>query len=1093
MESIIELFDSLESNNPQVAEDAKKQFHEYFNSIKEPWLLNGIFEYYISTGSLRSVDIIVGVREPHERYFFDRVLESIRGPLKLQALTLLGHVVRKNPTWLYKIANHPLLKELLRLLKTEKEVISLMNALLTVIILLPIIAGLFAPHLGDLFEVFSHLASWNTNNPNKVPDGHLLHLQIGLYVLFNRLYGMYPCNFLTYLKQEYTIKQNIPIFTHTIKPMLDTVKMHPLLVTASPEIEIAPARWKKMEANDVIMECANFSVESTEKSREDCWFMNRDASFKLKVPPKDYAAAMLEATRRASSGKTGPLSMPAVGTYSIELPKDCEIWSPTIFTGASTPPQESTSIPHTPIAQVGSYVVMSPGAYAAQEGNSPPEAAIEATPESTPVKDLRQTQVIRPSSSVARSLTSFVATPIQDGSYQTKESSPAPLPGPVVSRALSDSAVTNNARSVQRVVIDRIQIENVDPPSVKSKATNSGGYSPGSPLRIIQSAPSPSDRNAAFSSPHLPERSDEDREVECTFTASSATGITMVRCSDAATSSDVRRSSSERDFLDETSDPRNCSHGGLHMPDSNSMAQFTNRLYRMKYQSQCQQSDTLRPFHLAQIGASTGSSPQEEGLFPATVRRTVSCPEMMKESGSFQDIGAAPTLEEADEDTDKEQHPEPEVASCSTQTDELQHYDYEHLFELIFPPWDQMQQRSAPPDLTKPPHFGVPFFSPRTALESYIEVTVRNLNERKHKPAHEASELKNLKDQLSLLMLHLQFEKHRREVHAERNRRLLGKSRNNRALEEHNSALKDQVALLHDEIESLRKELDRSKREAKINSDELQKDLNYWQEQSGALQRKFKDAEGKINLLEETLKEEERRATTIAKEYTFSQAAMFKLENTLEGAKAAANAGRETRTELAILQHRLTCAGEVETRLRAKVDALTLRAHDTGALESYSATVAGLQSTLDMKGVALEAAETKAKKYQSMISKQEQLNSEQTRLIQSIKDDCEKKIEKQEEISRQLRVQNNLSEEKILELNHQLEVMERKMDRMKTMASATAASLPQVQDSAVGGSPPLSASLSSGGSPQIQNLQLLVDTTAVAACVPPQDHEEPPL
>lgn len=45
--------------------------------------------------------------------------------------------------------------------------------------------------------------------------------------------------------------------------------------------------------------------------------------------------------------------MPAVSTYSAELPKDCEIWSPTIFTGASTPPQESTSIPHTPIAQVG--------------------------------------------------------------------------------------------------------------------------------------------------------------------------------------------------------------------------------------------------------------------------------------------------------------------------------------------------------------------------------------------------------------------------------------------------------------------------------------------------------------------------------------------------------------------------------------------------------------------------------------------------------------------------------------------------------------------------------------------------------------------
>uniref|UniRef100_T1HA06 Uncharacterized protein n=1 Tax=Rhodnius prolixus TaxID=13249 RepID=T1HA06_RHOPR len=1027
METVLELFNSLESNNPQVAEDAKKQFHEYFNSTKESWLLNGIFEYYISTGSLRSVDIIVGVREPHERHFFDRILESLRGPLKLQALTLLGHVVRKNPTWLYKIANHPLLKELLRLLKTEKEVISLMNALLTVIILLPIIAGLFAPHLVDLFEVFSHLASWNTNNPNKVPEGHLLHLQIGLYVLFNRLYGMYPCNFLSYLKQEYTIKQNIPIFTHTIKPMLDTVKMHPLLVTASPEIEIAPARWKKMEANDVIMECANFSVESTEKSREDCWFRNRGASFRLKGPQKDYAAAMLEATRRASSGKSGPVTMPAVSTYSAELPKDCEIWSPTIFTGASTPPQESTSIPHTPIAQVG--VSMS----------------LESIDD-----DLRQTQVIRPSSSVARSLTSFVATPVQDGSYQTKESSPAP--GPAVSRAQSDSAVTNNTRCVQRVVIDRIQMENTDPPAAKPKSTNSGGYSPGSPLRIIQSAPSPSDRSAAFSSPHLPERTDEDREVECTLTASSTTGTSMVRCGDAS-SSEVRRSSSEQDFLDETSDSRSCSHGGLHMPDSNSMAQFTNRV-RMRFHSQCQQSDTSSPFQLAQIGASSGITTQDEGLFPPAVRRAVSCPEMKKETVTIQDIEAAPTLEEADEDKEgsKEHFPQPEVASSSTQTDELQHYDYEHLFELIFPPWDQIQQRSAPPELTKPPHFGVPFFSPRTALESYIEATIKNLSERKNKPTNEASEIKNLKDQLSLLMLHLQFEKHRREVHAERNRRLLGKSRNNRALEEHNSAL------------------------------------------SATLQRKFKEAEGKINLLEESLKEEERRTKTIAREYTCSQAAMFELENTLEGAKAAANAGRETRTELAILQHRLTCAGEVETRLRAKIDALTLRAHDTGALESYSSTVSGLLATLNMKGVALEAAEAKANQYQAMISKQEQFNSEHARLIQSIRDDCTKQIEKHEEKCRQLRELNNLSEEKILELNHQLEMMERRMARMKTVASATAANIPQVQDSAVGGSPPLSASLSSGGSPQMQNLQLLVDTTTVTACVPPEDHEDdPPL
>jgi hypothetical protein len=51
------------------------------------------------------------------------------------------------------------------------------------------------------------------------------------------------------------------------------------------------------------------------------------------------------------------------------------------------------------------------------------------------------------------------------------------------------------------------------------------------------------------------------------------------------------------------------------------------------------------------------------------------------------------------------------------------------------------------------------------------------------------SEVKTVKEQLTLLNIQLQFERHRREAHAERNRRLLGKSKSNRALEEHNSAL----------------------------------------------------------------------------------------------------------------------------------------------------------------------------------------------------------------------------------------------------------------------------------------------------------------
>lgn len=42
---------------------------------------------------------------------------------------------------------------------------------------------------------------------------------------------------------------------------------------------------------------------------------------------------------------------------------------------------------------------------------------------------------------------------------------------------------------------------------------------------------------------------------------------------------------------------------------------------------------------------------------------------------------------------------------------------------------------------------------------------------------------------LQLMQMQLQFERQRRELHAERNRRLLGKLRDSRALEEHNNAL----------------------------------------------------------------------------------------------------------------------------------------------------------------------------------------------------------------------------------------------------------------------------------------------------------------
>ena len=49
------------------------------------------------------------------------------------------------------------------------------------------------------------------------PDIFLLHLQVALYGLFHRLYGMFPYTFLTYLRHHYSKKENAAAYEDSIK------------------------------------------------------------------------------------------------------------------------------------------------------------------------------------------------------------------------------------------------------------------------------------------------------------------------------------------------------------------------------------------------------------------------------------------------------------------------------------------------------------------------------------------------------------------------------------------------------------------------------------------------------------------------------------------------------------------------------------------------------------------------------------------------------------------------------------------------------------------------------------------------------------
>lgn len=88
-------------------------------SAKETWFVHGMMDYFAHTNSTRIVDIIVKIQQPFEKHIFDRSVEWLRGPNKIQAVALFGHIVKRHPTWLYKVAGHQLVKDILKLLKVR--------------------------------------------------------------------------------------------------------------------------------------------------------------------------------------------------------------------------------------------------------------------------------------------------------------------------------------------------------------------------------------------------------------------------------------------------------------------------------------------------------------------------------------------------------------------------------------------------------------------------------------------------------------------------------------------------------------------------------------------------------------------------------------------------------------------------------------------------------------------------------------------------------------------------------------------------------------------------------------------------------------
>uniref|UniRef100_A0A8C2EDS9 TSC complex subunit 1b n=1 Tax=Cyprinus carpio TaxID=7962 RepID=A0A8C2EDS9_CYPCA len=347
-----DLLPLLETSDLRQLDEIKGLINEHLSTDRGSVLLNGLVDYFLETNSAQAVHILSSVREPHDKHLFDKMNECMaKAPCRLPTLTLLGHVVRKQPSWIHKIARYPLLLSLLKCLKTDTDVVVLITGVLVLITLLPMIPQAGKQHLYDFFDIFGRLASWNLRNPGHVPEVYLIHLHASVYSLFHRLYGMYPCNFVSYLRSHYSMKENVDTFEEVVKPMLEHVRIHPELVTGTKDHELDPSRWKKFEIHDIVIECAKVSLDPKEASCEEGYAsMPEHFCAHLQQRPADCTASPY-GDFHSSYGNTLILCE-FNATYGF---KD-SLWSPSSQCGMATPPSSRGMSPNPELSQSASHL-----------------------------------------------------------------------------------------------------------------------------------------------------------------------------------------------------------------------------------------------------------------------------------------------------------------------------------------------------------------------------------------------------------------------------------------------------------------------------------------------------------------------------------------------------------------------------------------------------------------------------------------------------------------------------------------------------------------------------------------------------------------
>ncbi|KRZ69737.1 Hamartin [Trichinella papuae] len=231
-------------------------------------ILEICFNDYVKTRCKSTLDVITSVKEPVDKALLE-CMSSVLKTHPFAVLDILFMIVKKSPVWMQRFPESPFFNNLTKFAKQSNDITFVTGALYVLASLVPLLPSLSA-HLNTLFNIFMAAAKLLHKHQNTCIEGLL---QKAVMTYCHSLYGLYPCNFISYTRSQF-VSQSLnssqqSLFTKVIRPILKTITLHPLMITSTKAAETIKDRWINKEPHDCFIESADVIVYRMDDSTFD--------------------------------------------------------------------------------------------------------------------------------------------------------------------------------------------------------------------------------------------------------------------------------------------------------------------------------------------------------------------------------------------------------------------------------------------------------------------------------------------------------------------------------------------------------------------------------------------------------------------------------------------------------------------------------------------------------------------------------------------------------------------------------------------------------------------------------------------------------